>query len=53
MPNVEIGRYSRVRRAILDRGVSLAPNSTVGFDAEADRAKGYLVTEGGVTVAAS
>jgi len=50
MPNVEIGRYSRVRRAIVDRGVSLPRDSVVGFDAEADRAKGYLVTEGGVTV---
>jgi glucose-1-phosphate adenylyltransferase len=50
MPNVEVGRYSRVRRAIVDRGVSLPRNSMVGFDAETDRAKGYLVTEGGVTV---
>ena len=50
MPNVSVGRYSRVRRAILDHGVSLPRNSVVGFDQEADRAKGYLISEGGVTV---
>ncbi len=50
MPDVSVGRYCRVRRAILDQGVSLPRNSAVGFDAEADRAKGYLISEGGVTV---
>jgi glucose-1-phosphate adenylyltransferase len=50
MPNVSVGRYSRVRKAILDHGVSLPRNSMVGFDAEADREKGYLITESGVTV---
>ena len=50
MPNVSVGRYSRVRRAILDHGVSLPQNSVVGFDSEADRAKGYLISENGVTV---
>jgi glucose-1-phosphate adenylyltransferase len=50
MPNVQVGRYSRVRKAILDTGVDLPRNSVVGFDREADRAKGYLISEGGVTV---
>jgi glucose-1-phosphate adenylyltransferase len=50
MPNVSVGRYSRVRRAILDQGVDLPRNSVVGFDPAADRAKGYLISEGGVTV---
>jgi glucose-1-phosphate adenylyltransferase len=50
MPNVSVGRYSRVRRAILDHGVDLPRNSMVGFDPEADRARGYLISEGGVTV---
>jgi glucose-1-phosphate adenylyltransferase len=50
MPNVSVGRYSRVRRAILDQGVNLPQNSVVGFDAEADRARGYLISDGGVTV---
>ncbi|HCC59273.1 MAG TPA: glucose-1-phosphate adenylyltransferase [Solibacterales bacterium] len=50
MPNVSIGRYSRVRRAILDVGVALPEFTTVGHDPEADLARGYLVTESGITV---
>jgi glucose-1-phosphate adenylyltransferase len=50
MPNVSVGRYSRVRRAIIDQGVDLPRNSVVGYDPEADRAKGYLISDGGVTV---
>jgi glucose-1-phosphate adenylyltransferase len=50
MPEVEIGRKSRVRRAIINTGVKLPESSSVGFDPEADREKGYHVTECGITV---
>jgi glucose-1-phosphate adenylyltransferase len=53
MPRVTIGRYSRVRKAIIDEDVSLPPNSRVGFDADDDRAHGYVVTESGITVVPS
>jgi glucose-1-phosphate adenylyltransferase len=53
MPNVEIGRYARVRRAILDSGVKLPEASVVGFDLEADRQKGYTVTDAGIVVVPS
>ena len=52
MPGVEIGRYSRIRRAIINTGVKLPESSAVGFDLEADRAKGYHVTEAGIVVVA-
>jgi len=52
MPGVEIGRYSRVRRAIVNTGVKLPDASVIGFDLEADSAKGYHVTEGGIVVVA-
>ena len=52
MPNVEIGRYSRVRRAIVNTGAKLPESSVVGHDLEADRAKGYHITECGITVVA-
>jgi glucose-1-phosphate adenylyltransferase len=52
MPGAEIGRYSRLRRAIVNTGVKLPDSSTVGFDLDADRAKGYHVTEGGIVVVA-
>jgi glucose-1-phosphate adenylyltransferase len=52
MPGVEIGRYSRIRRAIINTGAKLPDSSVIGFDLEADRAKGYCVTEGGIVVVA-
>jgi len=53
MPRARIGRYSRVRRAILDEDVVLPENSRVGFNADEDRALGRVVTESGITVVAS
>ncbi len=50
MPGVEIGRYSRIRRAIINTGVKIPELYCVGFDPDADRANGYCVTDGGVTV---
>ncbi len=48
--NVEVGRYCRVTRAILDTGVVLSEGAVVGGDPERDRAAGYHVTDGGITV---
>ena len=52
LPDAEIGRNSRVRRAIIDTGVKVPESSVIGFDPEADRAKGYHVTETGIVVVA-
>jgi len=52
MPGVEIGRYSRLRRAIVNTGVKVPESSEIGFDLEADRAKGHAVTENGIVVVA-
>ena len=52
MPNAKIGRYSRISRAIINTGVKVPESSVIGFDPEADRAKGYHVTEGGIAVVA-
>jgi glucose-1-phosphate adenylyltransferase len=52
LPDAEIGRNSRVRRAIIDTGMKIPESSVIGFDAEADRAKGYHVTETGIVVVA-
>ena len=53
LPRATIGRYSRVRRAIIGEDVVLPENSRVGFDAEEDRALGRVVTESGITVVPS
>jgi glucose-1-phosphate adenylyltransferase len=47
--HVNVGRHSRIRRAIIDRHVTLPEGTVIGFDAEADRAR-YAVSEGGIVV---
>jgi glucose-1-phosphate adenylyltransferase len=46
----EIGRYSRVRRAIIGQEAQVPEGSMIGFDSEADREKGYHVSDGGIVV---
>jgi glucose-1-phosphate adenylyltransferase len=47
---VTIGPNAVVRRAILDKDVVITEGATVGVDPEADRARGFTVTETGITV---
>jgi glucose-1-phosphate adenylyltransferase len=49
---VDIGRHARVRRAIIDKAVSIPPGTSIGYDTEHDRARGFTVTDSGVTVIA-
>jgi len=50
MPNVEIGRYSRIRRAIIDTNVKLPESSVIGYNAEDDRRCGHHITDSGIVV---
>jgi len=47
--HVSVGRHSRIRRAIIDRHVSLPEGTVIGYDAEADR-KRYQITDDGVVI---
>lgn len=47
---VVISPKATVRRAILDKEVVVEPGATVGVDHDADRAKGFTVTDSGITV---
>ena len=49
---VDIGRHAKVRRAIIDKGVHIPMGTEIGYDAEQDRARGFTVSEGGITVIA-
>lgn len=49
---VDVGRHARVRRAIIDKGVHIPPDIEIGFDHDEDRARGFTVSENGVTVIA-
>jgi len=50
MDNCDIGRHAKVRRAILDKNVHVPEGATVGFDLDADRARGWHITESGIVV---
>ena len=50
MDNCDIGRHAKVRRAILDKNVRILANTEVGYDLEADRARGWHVTDSGIVV---
>src|ERR1041384_6762723 len=52
MPGAEIGRYSRIRRAIINTGVKVPDSSVIGFDLDADRARGDHATAAGTVVVA-
>jgi glucose-1-phosphate adenylyltransferase len=49
---VEVGRHCRIRRAIVDKDVKIPQNTTIGYDLEHDRRRGFAVTEQGVVVIA-
>jgi glucose-1-phosphate adenylyltransferase len=50
LPGCTIGRYSRIRRAIIDTRVEVPEGSIIGYDREADLAAGHHLTESGVVV---
>ena len=47
---VSVGRHAKIRRAIIDKGVTIPAHSQIGYDLEADRARGFVVTDEGVVV---
>jgi glucose-1-phosphate adenylyltransferase len=51
-PNVDVGRHAKLRRAIVEKDVEIPAGVKIGFDAEQDRARGFFITDGGITVVA-
>ncbi|MCK5682434.1 glucose-1-phosphate adenylyltransferase [bacterium] len=49
MHNVEIGRKSKIRKTIIDKGVQVPPGTEIGYDLEKDRQR-FPISEGGVVV---
>jgi glucose-1-phosphate adenylyltransferase len=47
--NAVIGRNAVIHKAILDKGVVVEEGAQIGVDPEADRARGFSVSEGGIT----
>lgn len=49
MDGVEVGRHSKIRRAIIDKGVHLPSGTVIGYDPESDRQR-FSVTDSGIVV---
>jgi glucose-1-phosphate adenylyltransferase len=50
MPDVVVGRSCKLRKAIIDRGTILPKGTEIGIDVEQDRARGFRVTDNGITL---
>ncbi len=50
MENVNVGRYCEIKKAIIDKNVEIPPYTKIGINPEEDKARGFLVSAGGVTV---
>ena len=50
LDNVQIGRHAVVRRVILDKNVNVPEGARIGMDPDEDRARGFTVTDSGITV---
>jgi glucose-1-phosphate adenylyltransferase len=50
LDNTRIGRHAIVENAILDKNVVVPDGAVVGVDKEHDQARGFVVSEGGITV---
>jgi glucose-1-phosphate adenylyltransferase len=49
MDGVDIGRHSKIRRTIIDKGVKVPPHTMIGYDLELDRQR-FTVTDSGIVV---
>ncbi len=49
---VDVGRHAKIRNAIIDKGVCIPAGVEVGYDRQRDLARGFVVTENGITVIA-
>ena len=48
--NVRVGRNVKIRKTIIDRGVVIPDGTVIGYDREADLARGYTVDPSGIVV---
>jgi glucose-1-phosphate adenylyltransferase len=48
--NTVVGRYAQIRSAIIDKNVVIPEGVKIGVDKDEDRARGFVVSPGGITV---
>jgi glucose-1-phosphate adenylyltransferase len=49
MEGVDVGRYAKLRRVIVDKGVRIPPKTQIGYDPDDDAAR-FTITESGIVV---
>ena len=50
MDGVQVERYAQIHRAILDKNVIVPERARIGFDRDHDLARGFTVTDTGITI---
>ncbi|HLS03890.1 MAG TPA: glucose-1-phosphate adenylyltransferase, partial [Actinomycetales bacterium] len=50
MDDVFVGRHAQIDRASIDKNVIVEEGARVGLDSEHDRARGFTISESGLTV---
>jgi glucose-1-phosphate adenylyltransferase len=50
LSNAKIGNGAVIRKAILDKNVVVSENAKIGVNAEEDLARGFTISESGITV---
>ncbi len=50
LPDVDVGQNCRINRAIIDRGSRIEAGTVIGEDHDADRKRGFRVTDSGLTL---
>jgi len=50
LPDVDIGERCKIRNAIIDRGSRVPEGTEIGIDIEADRERGFRISEAGKTL---
>ena len=50
LPDVDIGKDCEINRCIIDRGAEIEAGSIIGKDSDADRQRGFRVTDSGLTL---
>ncbi len=49
---VEVGRRTKIRNAIVDKGVCIPAGFEIGFDLELDRSRGFTISNNGIVTVA-
>ena len=50
LPDVDVGEKCRIHRSIIDAGCKIEAGTEIGVDHDADRKRGFRVTDDGLTL---